>query len=185
MLVPCVATKRLMKDRLIGDVADGRRRQRLGDEVTPEPGTGGPDTGNLAGKLAHQVGAPRAEHHGHHERAGAIGVLHDDSVHLGDGLGEKGARLEKGRGFHPGQGERGCHSHRGNHGAGTNGRTTGGDRREVATLENGDDLRGRRVRLCPADRANMREHNGALDREHSVDATEQLGVYGDIFTHGG
>ena len=39
--------------------------------------------------------ARRAEHQGHHEGAGALGVVDGDAVHLGDGLREQRGGLEE------------------------------------------------------------------------------------------
>jgi hypothetical protein len=185
MLVPWVATKREGPLDLVGDVPHGGGGQRLGDEVAPEAGTGGAHTGDLPGELAYEVGTAGAEHHRHHERAGAVRVFHNNAVHLGDGLGEQRARLEERGGLHPGERERGCHTHGRHYGGRADGCPTRGDGGEVATFEDGNHLRGRRVRLAPADRADVREHHGALDGEYAVDASDQLGVYGDIFAHGG
>ena len=125
----------------VGDLPHKSLRNVLADDVAPELGLGDARAGRLGGEVANEVGARGAEHHGHDDRAGPVGVGDGNPVHLGDRLGEERCRLEEPRGLDTREHE----AHRGadsrHEGSSADSRPSGRDRGEVTPLEDLDDAR--------------------------------------------
>ncbi len=78
-------------------------------------------------------------------------------------------------GLRAGERQRGAGADGGDHRRRPDGGTSGRHGGQVSPLEDPQDLRGRRQRVAVADPADVREHDGALHRDHSVDGREHLG----------
>ncbi|WP_433862434.1 hypothetical protein [Streptomyces sp. L7] len=110
-----------------------------------------------------------AQHHGEDERAGTRRILDRDAVQFAEGLRVQRGGLQEGGGLQPGERQGHASADRWDDRRGADGRAAGGDRREIAPLEDAGELGGRGLRVPSPQTAQVREDDRALDAEEAVE----------------
>ena len=99
-------------------------------------------------------------------------------MHLGHRLGEQRRGLEEADGLRAGDGQGNACADPGNHRGRASGSARRGDRREIAALQNTDELIRCRIRMTQADATQVRNDGRSLHAQSHVDGTDQGGHLG-------